>query len=120
MLGGAESLNTPDTFERRFETISPTVSPSSTLRWACSRSSDPTSVSRSLRVERSSSRTPSWASSSAMRRLTVESGMLRRRAASEKLFASTTLANIVSELRSVIVSRDLGSSIHTIIPDSGK
>jgi hypothetical protein len=38
-----------------------------------------------------------------MRRLTVEIGSLRRRAASEKLFASTTLANMMSELRSIIV-----------------
>jgi hypothetical protein len=38
-----------------------------------------------------------------MRRLTVEIGMSRRRVASEKLFASTTLANIISELRSVII-----------------
>ena len=103
MLGGAESLNTPDTLDRQFETISPTASPSSAPRWACSRSSNPMSVSRNLRVERSSSRTPSWPSSSAMRRLTVEIGMSRRRAASEKLFASTTLANIISELRSVII-----------------
>jgi hypothetical protein len=32
--------------------------------------------------------------------VTVESGILRRRAASEKLFASTTLAKITSEFRS--------------------
>ena len=37
-----------------------------------------------------------------MRRLTVDSGILRRRAASEKLLASTTFANITRELRSVI------------------
>ena len=60
---------------------------------------------KELRVERSSRRTPSWSSRSATRRLTVEVGILRRRAASEKLFASTTLAKITSELRSVIVFR---------------
>jgi len=35
-----------------------------------------------------------------MRRLTVEVGIFRRRAASEKLLASTTLAKIINELRS--------------------
>lgn len=62
----------------------------------------PTSVRRILRVERSSRRTPSSSSRSATRRLTVEVGILRRRAASEKLLASTTLAKIISEFRSVI------------------
>ena len=38
-----------------------------------------------------------------MGRLTAESGRSRLRAASEKLFASTTLANIINELRSVII-----------------
>jgi hypothetical protein len=56
-----------------------------------------------MRVERSSKRTPSWSSSSTMRRLTVETGILRRRAASEKLFTSTTLAKIMSELRSIFI-----------------
>jgi hypothetical protein len=37
-----------------------------------------------------------------MRRLTVEVGILRRRAACEKLFASITCAKIISELRSVM------------------
>src|SRR5580700_4780701 len=41
-----------------------------------------------------------------MRRLTVEIGMLRRRAASEKLFASTTFANTTSEVRSAIAFPD--------------
>src|SRR5258708_7424229 len=102
MLGGAESRNTPETFDRWFEAMLSTASLSSALCWACSKTSDPTSVSRRLRVERSRRRTPSWSSRSATRRLTVEVGILRRRAASEKLFASTTLAKIMSELRSVI------------------
>jgi hypothetical protein len=38
-----------------------------------------------------------------MRRLTVETGILSRRAASEKLFASTTVAKIASEFRSIII-----------------
>jgi hypothetical protein len=38
----------------------------------------------------------------AMRRLTVEIGILRRRDASEKLLASTTLAKMISALRSAI------------------
>src|SRR6266849_736168 len=103
MLGGAASRNTPETFDRWFEAMLSTASLSSVVCWACSRTSDPTSVSRRLRVERSSRRTPSWSSRSATRRLTVEVGILRRRAASEKPFASTTLAKIISEFRSVIV-----------------
>jgi hypothetical protein len=42
------------------------------------------------------------AESSATRRLTLASGIFRRRAASEKLFASTTAAKITSALKSVI------------------
>jgi hypothetical protein len=38
-----------------------------------------------------------------MRRLTVEVGIFRRRAASEKLFASMTLAKIASAFRSLII-----------------
>src|SRR6202023_198867 len=105
MLGGDESRNKPETFDIWFEAMLSTVSLSSALCWAYSKTSDPTSVSRRLRVERSSRRTPSWFSRSATRRLTVEVGILRRRAASEKLFASTTFAKIVSELRSAIVCR---------------
>src|SRR5882762_7426912 len=103
MLGGAASRNSPETFDRWFEAMLSTASLSSVLCWACSRTSDPTSVSRRLRVERSSRRTPSWSSRSATRRLTVEVGILRRRAASEKPFASTTLAKIISEFKSIIV-----------------
>src|SRR5258708_35066697 len=80
----------PETVDSWFETMLSTASLSSALRWACSRTSDPTSVSRRLRVERSSRRTPYWSSRSAMRRLTVEIGILRWRAASERLFASCT------------------------------
>src|SRR5262249_19458746 len=47
--------------------------------------------------------TPSSFSSSATRRLTVDNGIFRRRAASEKLFASTTLTKTINALRSVIV-----------------
>jgi hypothetical protein len=53
-------------------------------------------------VERSSGRTPSKSSSSAMLLLTVETGIFSRPAASEKLFASTTLANTINALRSAI------------------
>jgi hypothetical protein len=59
MLGGAESLSVPDTFARWFETIPSTASVSSALCRACSRTSEPTSVSLRLRVERSRRRTPS-------------------------------------------------------------
>ncbi len=48
-----------------------------------------------------------------MRRLTVEVGILRRRAAFEKLFASTTLAKIISELRSDIVISPAPSGHHS-------
>jgi hypothetical protein len=48
-----------------------------------------------------------------MRRLTVEVGILRRRAAFEKLFASTTLAKIMSELRSDIVIPPAPSGHHS-------
>src|SRR5580698_6266201 len=102
MLGGAESRSSPETFDRWFEAMLSTASLSSTVWRACSRSSDPTSVRRKLRVERSSKRTPSWSSRSATRRLTVEVGIFKRRAASEKLFASTTFAKIIREFRSVI------------------
>src|ERR1700751_2575105 len=102
MLGGAGSRSSPETFERWFEAMLSTASLSSTVWRACSRTSDPTSVSRRLRVERSSKRTPSSSSRSATRRLTVEVGNFKRRAASEKLFASTTLAKIMREFRSVI------------------
>jgi hypothetical protein len=56
-------------------------------------------------VERSSNRTPSWLSSSVIRRLTVEMGIFRRRAAAEKLLDSTTFANTPREFRSFIVSK---------------
>src|SRR5260370_32672739 len=113
MLGGDESRNKPETFDIWFEAMLSTVSLSSALCWAYSRTWDPTSVSRRLRVERSSRRTPSWPSRSAMRRLTVEVGILRRRAAFEKLFASTTLAKIISELRSDIVIPPAPSGHHS-------
>jgi hypothetical protein len=45
---------------------------------------------------------PDRPSSSAIRRLTVDTGSLRRRAASEKLPASATFAKTASELRSAI------------------
>src|SRR5580698_8622337 len=102
MLGGAESRSSPETFDRWFDAILSTASLSSMVWRACSRSSDPTSVSRRLRVERSSKRTPSSSARSATRRLTVEVGIFKSRAASEKLFASTTLAKIMREFRSVI------------------
>ena len=103
-LGGADSFKVPETSESRFETTLSTASLSSALRTACSRTSAPNSVRRRLRVDRSSRRTPSWSSSSAIRRLTVEIGILRRRAASEKLPASMTFANNARELRSAIGS----------------
>src|ERR1700733_11379163 len=43
-----------------------------------------------------------------MRRLTVEVGILRMRAAPEKLFASTTCANTTSEFRSVMILPKMG------------
>src|SRR5262249_11326897 len=60
-------------------------------------------VSLRLRVDRSMSRMPSCASRSATRRLTADVGIFRRRRASEKLLASTTLAKIISEFRPAIV-----------------
>src|ERR1700747_2100117 len=102
MLGGADTRSVRETCERWLEAILSTASPSPAVCWACSRTAEPTSVRRILRVERSSRRTPSWSSRSATRRLTVEVGILRRRAASEKLLASTTFAKIISEFRSVI------------------
>src|SRR5579862_1448794 len=71
-------------------------------RCAYSSTSEPTSVRRNERVERSIKRTPSACSSSAMRRLTVDVGILRRRAAFEKPLASTTWAKMINELRSDI------------------
>src|SRR5579862_9751282 len=71
-------------------------------RCAYSSTSEPTSVRRNERVERSIKRTPSACSSSATRRLTVDVGILRRRAAFEKPLASTTWAKMISELRSDI------------------
>ena|SRR6476661_10580260 len=57
-LGGAESRRVPDTSDKRFETILSTASLSSALRTAWSSTSAPSSVSRRLRVDRSSRRTP--------------------------------------------------------------
>src|SRR6516164_1854079 len=102
MLGGAASRNSPETVDKWFEAMLSTASLISVLCCACSKISAPTSVSRRFRVDRSINRTPSCSSRSATRRLTVEVGILRRRAASEKLLASTTLAKIISEFRSVI------------------
>ena len=79
-----------------------TASLISELCRACSKISAPASVSRRFRVERSIKRTPSCFSRSATRRLTVEIGIFRRRAAEEKLLASTTFAKIINEFRSVI------------------
>jgi hypothetical protein len=64
-----------------------------------------------LRVERSSRQTLNWFSRPAMQRRTVEIDILRRRAASEMLLASTTLANIASELGSVIFYPTYGNVI---------
>ena len=47
---------------------------------------------------------------SVTRRLTIEIGILGRFAASEKLLVSTTLANIASELRSIIVVHMLSAT----------
>jgi hypothetical protein len=55
MLGGAESRNVPETFDSLLEIMLSTASLTSTLRIACSRISDPKSVSRRLSVERSNS-----------------------------------------------------------------
>src|SRR5258708_10793492 len=57
MLGGAERRSSPETFDRWFEAMLSTASLSSTVCRACSRTSDPTSVSRRLRVERSEEHT---------------------------------------------------------------
>src|SRR3981081_334730 len=46
----------------------------------------------------------------AIRRVTVDIGILRRRAASEKLLASTTFANTTSELRSAIALSKMENS----------
>src|SRR3984957_2691843 len=102
MLGGAASRRFPETFERWLDAIFSMASLISAPRWAYSSTSEPTSVRRNERVERSIKRTPSACSSSAMRRLTVDVGILRRRAAFEKPLASTTWANMISELRSDI------------------
>src|SRR5579863_3200389 len=107
MLGGAASRRFPETFERWLDAIFSMASLISAPRWAYSSTSEPTSVRRNERVERSIKRTPSACSSSAMRRLTVDVGILRRRAAFEKPLASTTCAKIISELRSDIVFRSL-------------
>jgi len=119
VLGGAASRNSPVTVDRRFEAMLSTASLISELCLACSNTSEPTSVSLRLRVDRSIKRTPSCSSRSATRRLTVDVGILRRRAASEKLFASTTLANIISEFRSVIVRPPLFDA-YRIMPHTAK
>src|SRR5580700_8303314 len=102
MLGGAANRRFPETFERWLEAMLSIASLISAPRWAYSSTSEPTSVRRRERVERSIRRTPSACSSSAMRRLTVEVGILRRRAAFAKPLASTTWAKMISELRSDI------------------
>src|ERR1700722_2478961 len=112
MLGGAASRRFPETFERWLDAIFSMASLISAPRWAYSSTSEPTSVSRNERVERSIKRTPSACSSSAMRRLTVDVGILRRRAAFEKPLASTTWAKMISELRSDIALPNLEN--HTI------
>ena len=91
----------PDTFALWFDAMLLTASVSSTVRCACSSSSEPTSVNRKLRVDLSISRTPSCFSSSATLRLTVDVGICKRRAARTKLLDSATCAKITSELRSV-------------------
>jgi hypothetical protein len=55
--------------------------------------------------------TPNWFSRPAMRRRTVEIDILRWRAASEMLLASTILANIASEFGSVIFYPTYGNVI---------
>src|SRR6202044_1970495 len=102
MLGGAASRRFPETLERWLEAILLIASLISAPRCAYSSTSEPTSVNRRLRVERSIRRTPSACSSSATRRLTVEVGILRRRAAFEKPLASTTRAKKITEFRSDI------------------
>ena len=71
-----------------------------------------------VRVERSSRRTPSWSSRSETRRLTVEIGSLRRRAASEKLLASTTLAKMFRALRSVMVHPNMGNCFPALLANA--
>src|SRR6201997_804937 len=102
MLGGAASRRFPETFERWLDAIFSIASLISAPRCAYSSTSEPTSVRRNERVERSIKRTPSACSSSAMRRLTVDVGILRRRAAFEKPLASTTWAKMINEFRSDI------------------
>src|SRR5580692_11283633 len=65
MLGGAASRRFPETFERWLEAMLSIASLISAPRWAYSRTSEPTSVRRRERVERSIKRTPSACSSSA-------------------------------------------------------
>ena len=61
-------------------------------------------------METLSKRTPSSASRSATRRLTLARGIFNRRAASEKLVAFTTAAKITSELKSLIFFQALNRS----------
>src|ERR1700723_1797684 len=75
MLGGAASRRFPETFERWLEAMLSIASRISAPRCAYSSTSEPTSVRRNERVERSIRRTPSACSSSAMRRLTVFSAL---------------------------------------------
>src|SRR6266404_8986374 len=63
---------------------------------------------RDWRRDRGSAARSGW------RRLTVDIGILRRRAASEKLLASTTLANTTSELRSAIALPKMENSFSDI------
>jgi hypothetical protein len=84
MVNGAETRRFPDTLTLWFDAMLLTASLSSPVRCACSSTSQPTFVSRRLRVERSISRTASCFSSSATRRLTGEVGISRRRAARTK------------------------------------
>src|SRR5580693_6358886 len=112
MLGGAASRRFPETFERWLEAMLSIASLISAPRWACFSTSEPTSVRRRERVERSIKRTPSASSSSAMRRLTVEVGILRRLAAFEKPLASTTWAKMMSEFRSDIALPVPGDHSH--------
>jgi hypothetical protein len=48
-------------------------------------------------------------------RLTVDIGILRRRAAAEKLFASTTFAKTTSELRSIVAFPRLENSFPALL-----
>ena len=103
MLGGADDLSVPDPSDRPSAFTLSSASLISARDRACWMTFVPLSVRRMLRVDRTSRRVPNSSSRSATRRLTVETGMLRRRAASEKLFDSTTLAKIMRALRSVII-----------------